>query len=321
MANEAHVKMSTLGPDAWNIWRRELGESSGIDLSGAELSGVDLSGADLNGVYLRGANLTDANLTGAKLRHADLSRSCLRNASLKYADLSGANLTNCDIRGVDLTEAVLNETIVAAVDLGDTSGLDSCIHLGPSTIDHRTLQRSGQIPISFLRGVGLPENISEYLPTLFDRPVQYFSLFLSYSTLDQDFAERIYADLQKVGVRCWFAPQDLQIGSKIVDEISAAIRLRDKVLLILSEQSVRSLWIEREVEAALDEERIRGKTVLLPIRLDDSVMESQHGWASKLRTRQMADFRNWKDYTNYKRAFARLARDLAISASIESKGR
>jgi hypothetical protein len=59
---------------------------------------------------------------------------------------------------------------------------------------------------------------------------------------DQDFADRIHTDLQNKGVRCWFAPHDMPIGGKILDEIDDAIRLRDKVLLILSEHSIRSDW-------------------------------------------------------------------------------
>jgi hypothetical protein len=43
-------------------------------------------------------------------------------------------------------------------------------------------------------------------------------------------ANRIHADLQNKGVRCWFAPHDLPIGKRILDGIDAAIRLRDKVL-------------------------------------------------------------------------------------------
>ena len=42
------------------------------------------------------------------------------------------------------------------------------------------------------------------------QPFQYFSCFISYSTHDQEFADRLYADLQAKGVRCWFAPHDIQ---------------------------------------------------------------------------------------------------------------
>jgi len=49
------------------------------------------------------------------------------------------------------------------------------------------------------------------------------------------FANRLYTDLQNEGDRCWFAPQDLKIGDKIRDLIDESIKLRDKLLLILSE--------------------------------------------------------------------------------------
>jgi hypothetical protein len=81
--------------------------------------------------------------------------------------------------------------------------------------------------------------------------------FISYSSKDQEFVDRLHADLQNKGVRCWFAPHDLPIGAQIIDAIDEAIRLRDKVLLILSEHSVVSDWVEEEVTRALDEERSR----------------------------------------------------------------
>jgi hypothetical protein len=41
--------------------------------------------------------------------------------------------------------------------------------------------------------------------------------------------------------------------------IEQAIRLRDKVLLVLSEASIASTWVEGEVEKAFEEERQRGR--------------------------------------------------------------
>jgi TIR domain len=54
------------------------------------------------------------------------------------------------------------------------------------------------------------------------------------------------------------------------DAIDEAIRLRDKLLLILSEASIASDWVEDEVSKAHAEERERGTTMLFPIRIDDS---------------------------------------------------
>ena len=67
----------------------------------------------------------------------------------------------------------------------------------------------------------------------------------------------------------------MPIGAKIIDAIDEAIRLRDKVLLILSEGAIASDWVEDEVTRALDEERERKQPLLFPIRLDDAVMETK----------------------------------------------
>ena len=112
-------------------------------------------------------------------------------------------------------------------------------------------------------------------PLTLNQPIQFYSCFISYSVKDQDMAERLHADLQNKGVRCWFAPHDLPIGAKILDGIDEAIRLRDKVLLILSEHSIKSDWVEDEVTTAFEEERKRGQPMLFPIRLDDIVMATQ----------------------------------------------
>jgi uncharacterized protein YjbI with pentapeptide repeats len=284
----------------------------GAHLSGAYLIGARLSGADLNNAYLNRADLSGANLTEAKLYDADLSAANLSGANLAEAMLSGAYLINSRLSGADLTQATFGETIFSRLDLASVIGLETCRHRGPSTIDHLTLQKSGRLPLPFLRGVGLPDALIDYLPSLLDQPLQFYSCFISYSTRDQEFADRIYADLQNKGVRCWFAPHDMPIGGKIREEIDVAIRLRDKLLLILSEHSIESYWVEDEVEAAYEEESNRRQTVLFPIRLDDAVIDTKEAWAAKLRrARNIGDFRNWKDHNSYKASFDRVMRDLA----------
>ena len=193
-------------------------------------------------------------------------------------------------------------------------GLETYEHWGPSTIDHRTLHRSGPLTLSFLRGVGLPDNLIEYLPSLLNQPIQFFSCFISYSSKDQKFADRLHADLQNKGVRCWFAPHDMPIGAKIIDAIDEAIGLRDKVLLILSEHPVASDWVEEEVMRALDEERSRKTTVLFPIRVDDAVLNTDEAWARGLRIqRHIGDFCRWKNHDAYQKGLERVLRDLKIA--------
>ena len=139
----------------------------------------------------------------------------------------------------------------------------------------------------------------------------YHSCFISYCSQDERVAKRIYTNLQDKGVRCWFSLEDLKIGDEFWPEIEESIRVYDKLLLILSKHSLTNSWVEKEVTIALAEEREYKRTVLLPIRLDDAIMETQIAWALHIRrTRHIGDFRNWQNQGAYRRALARLLRDL-----------
>jgi hypothetical protein len=156
----------------------------------------------------------------------------------------------------------------------------------------------------------------EYLPSLQSEAIQFFSCFISYSAKDQVFAERLHADLQNKGVRCWFAPHDLPIGAKIWDAIDEAIRLRDKLIVILSKASIVSDWVEDEVNKAYAEERSRREAVLFPIRIDYVAMTTAEPWAVKLRDqRNIGDFRQWRKPEEYRASVERLLRDLQMSAT------
>jgi hypothetical protein len=98
--------------------------------------------------------------------------------------------------------------------------------------------------------------------------------------------------------------------------IDEAIRVHDKLLLVLSRSSVESAWVEKEVETAFEKERRQGnKPVLFPIRLDDAVMQTDQAWAADVRrTRHIGDFTRWKDHDAYQQAFQRLLRDLKAGA-------
>jgi len=150
-------------------------------------------------------------------------------------------------------------------------------------------------------------------------PIEYYTCFISYSSTDQAFAERLYADLQSRGVRCWLATEDMKIGDKFRPRIDEAIRLYDKLLLVLSEHSIASNWVQREVETAFDKEKQQQEPVLFPIRLDESVMQTTQAWAADIRrTRHLADFEQWRDHDKYQKALSRLIRDLTIAWATEA---
>ena len=285
MANPEHLDILKQGVEVWNRWREENRAVRPY-----------LNEADLRGVKLSGANLSGTNLSGAYL-----------------------------------TRTFLSNTIFADTKLAGTQELDRCLHQGPSTLDHRTLAQNPHLPKEFLRGCGLSDldieayrlkdpglstdQVDAILYRMHDlrvgQAVSYHSCFISYSSKDNAFAHKLHDSLQDAGVRCWFAPEKMKIGSKLRYAIDQAIHLQDQLLLILSESSVQSPWVEQEVETALEKEDQEDRTVLLPIRIDQAVMNERAGWAALLRrTRHIGDFSGWTDRDKYSTSFERLLRDL-----------
>jgi hypothetical protein len=250
---------------------------------------------------------------------ADFHQANLNDADLNTANLVETTFPGADLRGANLTEAYLGFTIFSDTDLKGAIGLETCVHLGRSYLDISTLERSGDLPLSFLRGCGLPETLIEYLPSLLKQPIQFYSCFISYSTHDQEFASRLHADLQNKGVRCWFAPHNVQGGRKLHEQIDEAIRIYDRLLLILSEHSMNSEWVKTEISHARQKEILEGRQVLFPISLapfnairDWKCFDADTGKDSAREIREyfIPDFSNWKDHDSYKTAFERLVKDL-----------
>ena len=308
-ANLFNVILSDANLSGASLFNADL---SSVDLSGANLSGANLSGANLSGANLSGAYLSGAYLIGAILSGANLSGANLSSADLSNANLSGASLIGADLSGANLTSASLFNTTFGNVDLIMTKGLNFVVHKGPSTIGLDTFFNSkSKIPEEFLRGAGVPEIFIEYAASLAGKPLELYSCFISHSTKDKEFVQRLYADLQGKGIRCWYAPDNLKIGDKFRVRIDEAIRVYDKLLIVLSRHSVQSDWVEKEVETAFEKERQQKRSVLFPIRLDDAVMDAQAGWAADIRqSRHIGDFCKWKNHDDYAKAFERLLRDL-----------
>lgn len=275
----------------------------------SDLSSADFSHADLSKANLHGANLVSANLHGANLSGADLSQ-----ANLSGAYLTATSLIDTNLNGTSLADATFGYTKLAGLNLSSTKGLESARHTGPSNISIDTLILSkGNIPEVFLRGIGIPEPFVTNMKALIGAmdPIQFYSCFISYSNKDESFAQRLYADLQAKGVRCFYAPEDLKIGSRFRDEIERSIHVHDKLLLALSSDSIQSRWVQTEVETAFEREQRENRSVLFPIRLDATVMETKQAWAAEIRrTRHIGDFSRWKDHGSYQKAFDRLMRDL-----------
>jgi hypothetical protein len=337
------------GVEAWNAWRHQTRKNpfdrvvltGSVDSTGRNLQGINLSDLVVSGMGFRGANLrkadlsdsivefadfVDADLAGAKFHGASVYQSNFSRANLEYAQL-----VHCHFHEVQLTDANLRRALIAdmtwaRLDLSKVKELDTANHLGPSSIGIDTVFLSGGcIPEVFLREAGVPDGLIALQQSLVKgiQPIQFYSCFISYSHQDEDFAKRVRARLQEEGLRVWFAPEDMQGGRKLLEQVEEAIRLHDKLLLVLSARSMASNWVKSEVSRARKRELKEGKRVLFPIRLVD--LESINDWeffdsttgidyAQEIRSYFIPDFSGWKDHDSFEAAFKRLLSDLRASA-------
>jgi uncharacterized protein YjbI with pentapeptide repeats len=327
---------------------------TGADLIGANLTTINLKDANLRGAYLTDVCLTSAHLGNAYLRHADLAGADLRKANLtgaylgdvtlveaklSGANLSGTNLSGADLRHADLedtnfTNARLGYTTLADNDLRKVKGLETVKHSAPSYLSIDTLYKAeGKIPGAFLRGCGLSdwqvENAKLYNPELSNeeitnilyqvhdlragQAIQISPLFISYSHADSNFVGEVESHLNMKGIRFWRDVHHSTAG-RLERQIDHAIRVNPTVLLVLSEQSVKSDWVEHEARLARKLEQETGRDVLCPVALDDRWKTCR--WPERLREQIMEynilDFSNWKDADYMQRMFMRLIEGLGL---------
>jgi hypothetical protein len=302
------------------------------DLTGSRLRSVNLYGANLTKATLSKANLFQTNLWEANLYRANLEETVvwecdLTLTKLSEANLAGANLTlsslyKNEMDRTNLSGASCNITNFANIDLSSVIGLETVHHMGPSTIGVDTLFKSGgKIPENFLRGCGVPDDFITFIPSHFgiQQAIQFYSCFISYSTKDEEFVRRLYSRMRDEKLRVWFAPEDVKGGEKLYEQIERAIQIHDRLLIVLSESSLRSKWVMTEISRARKVELRENRRKLFPIRLVD--FDALQAWecfdadtredlASEVRQYFIPDFSNWKDHDAFERAFERLLRDL-----------
>jgi hypothetical protein len=342
---------------------------TGVDLHGADLEGANLENANMLTAVLDEANLVGANFTNANLRHVDFIGTNLKFANffmadLKSTDFSRANLSsasffNANLRASNLMwsklhganfnrailiwsnfeEAIIQSTIFSETDLSKTKGLDKVISRGPCTIDQQTLIRSKNLPERFLRDCGFSDSFIKNIPTLLESLglSQKYSCFINYSEQDEALAQKVHNDLQERGVRCWFAPKIDNYKGWYVNICGNAIRDNEKVVLLISKESIKSEWLKADVEKALKREKrmnaelrtelkdkcqfnfedFQKAKILFPIILDQEGKDAFESWVKDLDLPGVStDFYDWGNRDNYQKSFASLMKELEIEYPI-----
>jgi len=92
-----------------------------------------------------------------------------------------------------------------------------------------------------------------------------YDVFISYSIVNTEEAEKVCYELEKVGYKCWYAPRDILPSQQYPEEIIKGIKSAKYFILLHSKDSTVSRYVVREVTKALSLNKI-----IIPILLDSS---------------------------------------------------
>ncbi len=90
-------------------------------------------------------------------------------------------------------------------------------------------------------------------------------VFISYSSTDSGYVQQLVDVLKECQIAYWKAPEMIPAGSNYAKEIPKAIRDCSVFLLVLSGTSQNSIWVEKEVDAAICNHK-----QIIPVKIDDT---------------------------------------------------
>lgn len=93
---------------------------------------------------------------------------------------------------------------------------------------------------------------------------EFKDVFISYKAEEFDDANWVKSVLEKNGISCWMAPMCIKGGSSYATEIPRAIRNCKVFVLILSEKAQISKWVPKELDQAINENKI-----IMPFMLEN----------------------------------------------------
>lgn len=94
-------------------------------------------------------------------------------------------------------------------------------------------------------------------------------LFISYSSKDKSTVNKIVSALSGLGIQLWFDEWEINVGDSIATKIREGLKESSYLLIVLSNNSVRSPWVEKELNVALMKEIVSRDVVVIPARLDN----------------------------------------------------
>lgn len=115
------------------------------------------------------------------------------------------------------------------------------------------------------------------------------NIFISYSRDDRSFERRLSKDLNRFGLETWVDVQNIEPGSRWAEEIDRAIMKSTTLILVLSQNMLRSPWMLAELQKFAS----AGSKAIFPVIIDEIDFSQV---PATIRSIQCADFRSSYDH-------------------------
>ena len=89
------------------------------------------------------------------------------------------------------------------------------------------------------------------------------TIFLSHTSIDKPFVEKLAGDLQRLGIDVWYDKYEIKVGESILWKIDEGIRESEYLGIVISREAWESEWVKTEIAAAWQKQvKLKGNFVL-----------------------------------------------------------
>lgn len=93
-------------------------------------------------------------------------------------------------------------------------------------------------------------------------------VFISHASEDHNFVLKLAEKLRKDNIDVWFDDWELEVGDSIVQSISEGLEKSSFLVVVLSENSIKSNWVLKELSSTLMRQLGKDHIVILPVLLE-----------------------------------------------------
>ena len=132
------------------------------------------------------------------------------------------------------------------------------------------------------------------------------SVFLCHNSKDKPFAAGLASKLAAEDIKVWIDEAEIKIGDSLSEKIGSAIDEMSCFVIILSNNSIGSQWVKRELQDVIQKKFVEKRVIMLPLLLNEVDLPPF------LRDKKYADF---TDVDNFDESFEQLLTVLKPAAT------